>query len=175
MPHMHLRGTSAKYVATYPDGKTETLLSVPDYDFNWQSVYRFAEPLKIPKGTKLTWIGHWDNSADNPRNPDPTKEVRWGLQTWDEMQNGWMEVGVDEAEASDDSRRKPLARSSSQGASPCGFASATSTPTTDAPLPIPARIASNEEFIPPPQSPQQKEYEARARRHQRARPPSGRA
>ena len=92
MPHMHLRGTSAKYVATYPDGKTETLLSVPDYDFNWQSVYRFAEPLKIPKGTKLTWTGHWDNSADNPRNPDPTKEVIWGLQTWDEMQNGWMDV-----------------------------------------------------------------------------------
>lgn len=92
MPHMHLRGVSAKYVATYPDGKTETLLSVPDYDFNWQSGYRFAEPLKVPKGTKLKWIGHWDNSADNPRNPDPTKTVLWGLQTWDEMQNGWMEV-----------------------------------------------------------------------------------
>jgi peroxiredoxin len=92
MPHMHLRGTSATYVATYPDGKTETLLSVPDYDFGWQSVYRFAEPLKIPKGTKLTWSGTWDNSPDNPRNPDPTKEVIWGLQTWDEMQNGWMDV-----------------------------------------------------------------------------------
>jgi hypothetical protein len=92
MPHMHLRGSSARYVATYPDGRTETLLSVPDYDFNWQSVYRFAEPLRIPKGTQLTWIGHWDNSADNPRNPDPSKEVRWGLQTWDEMMNGWMEV-----------------------------------------------------------------------------------
>jgi peroxiredoxin/mono/diheme cytochrome c family protein len=92
MPHMHLRGTRAKYVATYPDGKIETLLSVPDYDFNWQSVYRFAEPLPVPKGTKLTWTGWWDNSADNPRNPDPTKEVRWGLQTFDEMQNGWMEV-----------------------------------------------------------------------------------
>jgi peroxiredoxin/mono/diheme cytochrome c family protein len=92
MPHMHLRGISARYVATYPDGRSETLLSVPDYDFNWQSVYRFAEPLRIPKGTKLTWIGRWDNSADNPRNPDPAKEVRWGLQTWDEMQNGWMEL-----------------------------------------------------------------------------------
>ena len=94
MPHMHLRGVSAKYVATYPDGKRETLLSVPDYDFNWQSVYRLAEPLRVPKGTKLTWTGWWDNSADNPRNPDPTKEVRWGLQTWDEMQNGWMELVV---------------------------------------------------------------------------------
>jgi peroxiredoxin len=92
MPHMHLRGVSAKYVATYPDGKTETLLSVPDYDFNWQSIYRFKKPLHIPKGTKLKWIAHWDNSADNPRNPDPRKEIRWGLQTWDEMQNGWMEI-----------------------------------------------------------------------------------
>jgi peroxiredoxin/mono/diheme cytochrome c family protein len=92
MPHMHLRGSSARYQATYPDGRTETLLSVPDYDFNWQSVYRFAQPLLMPKGTKITWTGGWDNSADNPRNPDPAKEVRWGLQTWDEMQNGWMEV-----------------------------------------------------------------------------------
>lgn len=92
MPHLHVRGISAKYIATYPDGRTETLLSVPDYDFNWQSVYRFQEPLKIPKGTQLRWIGYWDNSPDNPRNPDPTKEVYWGLQTWDEMQNGWMEL-----------------------------------------------------------------------------------
>lgn len=92
MPHMHLRGTSAKYIATYPDGKTAVLLSVPDFDFNWQSNYRFKEPLHIPKGTKLTWISSWDNSPDNPRNPDPKKDVRWGLQTWDEMQNGWMEL-----------------------------------------------------------------------------------
>jgi peroxiredoxin len=92
MPHMHLRGTSARYELTYPDGRTETLLSVPDYDFGWQSGYRFDKPLPIPKGSKLSWIGHWDNSADNPRNPDPSKSVIWGLQTWDEMQNGWMEV-----------------------------------------------------------------------------------
>jgi len=91
MPHMHLRGTSAKYVATFPDGRQETLLAVPDYNFNWQSVYRFKEPLLAPKGTRITWIGTWDNSADNPRNPDPERDVRWGLQTWDEMQNGWME------------------------------------------------------------------------------------
>jgi peroxiredoxin/mono/diheme cytochrome c family protein len=92
MPHMHLRGVSARYEMTYPDGTAQTLLSVPDYDFGWQSVYRFAKPLDIPKGSKLTWIGGWDNSADNPRNPDPKKPVFWGLQTWDEMQNGWMEV-----------------------------------------------------------------------------------
>jgi len=92
MPHMHLRGVSARYVLTKPDGATETLLSVPDYDFGWQSAYRFEKPLLIPKGSKLTWTGHWDNSDDNPRNPDSTKAVYWGLQTWDEMQNGWMEV-----------------------------------------------------------------------------------
>ena len=92
MPHMHLRGLSARYVLKRPDGTSETLLSVPDYDFGWQSVYRFAQPLAVAKGSKLTWIGHWDNSAHNPRNPDPEKRVHWGLQTWDEMQNGWMEV-----------------------------------------------------------------------------------
>ena len=92
MPHMHLRGISARYELTRPDGTTETLLAVPDYDFGWQSVYRFAEPLKVAKGSKLTWTAHWDNSAENPRNPDSTKAVHWGLQTWDEMQNGWMEV-----------------------------------------------------------------------------------
>jgi peroxiredoxin len=92
MPHMHLRGISARYEFTSPDGTQEILLSVPDYDFGWQSVYRFEKPLWIPKGSKLKWIGHWDNSADNPRNPDPTKTVYWGLQTWDEMQNGWMEL-----------------------------------------------------------------------------------
>jgi peroxiredoxin len=92
MPHMHLRGVSARYVMSYPDGTTRTLLSVPDYDFGWQSVYRFEQPLQVPKGSKLTWAGRWDNSEDNPRNPDATKAVHWGLQTWDEMQNGWMEV-----------------------------------------------------------------------------------
>ncbi len=92
MPHMHLRGISARYDLTRPDGTTQTLLSVPDYDFGWQSVYRFARPVPVPRGSKLTWTGHWDNSSDNPRNPDPRKPVFWGLQTWDEMQNGWMEV-----------------------------------------------------------------------------------
>jgi hypothetical protein len=92
MPHMHLRGTSARYTLKKPDGTAETLLSVPDFDFSWQSVYRFEKPLLIPKGSKLTWTGRWDNSADNPRNPDPKKAVYWGFQTSDEMQNGWMEV-----------------------------------------------------------------------------------
>jgi peroxiredoxin len=92
MPHMHLRGLTAHYELTRPDGTRETLLSVPDYDFNWQSVYRFAEPIRVSKGSKLSWVGVWDNSPDNPRNPDPTREVRWGEQTWDEMMNGWMDL-----------------------------------------------------------------------------------
>ena len=92
MPHMHLRGVSAKYVATYPDGRTETLLSVPDYDFNWQSVYRFRKPLEIPKGTKLTWSGTGTTRPTIRATPTRRKRSRWGLQTWDEMQNGWMEV-----------------------------------------------------------------------------------
>jgi peroxiredoxin len=92
MPHMHLRGLTARYELTRPDGSRETLLSVPDYDFNWQSVYRFVQPIKVSKHSRLRWIGVWDNSADNPRNPDPTREVRWGEQTWDEMMNGWMDL-----------------------------------------------------------------------------------
>lgn len=92
MPHMHLRGLRARYTLTRPDGVAETLLFVPDYDFNWQSGYRFRTPIQAPKGSKLIWSAAWDNSADNPRNPDPGKDVGWGLQTWDEMQNGWMEL-----------------------------------------------------------------------------------
>ncbi len=91
MPHMHLRGTAARYVLELPDGTSETLLSVPNYDFNWQSVYRFKEPLSVPKGARLTVTGVWDNSEDNPNNPDSTREVPWGEQTWDEMLNGWVD------------------------------------------------------------------------------------
>ena len=74
----------------YPDGKRETLLSVPRWDFNWQNVYRFEEPIKVPKGTKLHAVAHWDNSANNPLNPDPKKSVKFGLQTWDEMMVGFV-------------------------------------------------------------------------------------
>ncbi|MBM3840845.1 MAG: redoxin domain-containing protein [Verrucomicrobia bacterium] len=91
MPHMHYRGVRAYYEAKFPDGRTERLLSVPSYDFNWQSVYRFREPLFTPKGTTITFTGFWDNSRDNPLNPDPTRAVPWGEQTWDEMLNGWLE------------------------------------------------------------------------------------
>jgi thiol-disulfide isomerase/thioredoxin len=96
MPHMHLRGKDFLYEAIYPDGKKEVLLSVPKYNFNWQSVYRCTEPIAIPKGTELHCIAHFDNSAKNLNNPDATKAVRWGDQTWEEMMIGWIEYYHDD-------------------------------------------------------------------------------
>jgi len=89
MPHMHLRGKSFHYEAIYPDGRRETLLDVPRYDFNWQLSYVFPEPKLLPKGTELHCTAHFDNSAANLANPDPTKTVTWGDQTWEEMMIGW--------------------------------------------------------------------------------------
>ena len=89
MPHMHLRGRDFKYIAKYPDGRTEILLSVPNYDFNWQHRYRLSKPLPMPAGTKLECVAHFDNSIHNPANPDPTKSVQWGDQSWEEMMIGW--------------------------------------------------------------------------------------
>jgi hypothetical protein len=97
MPHMHLRGKDFTYRATYPDGRIETLLSVPRFDFSWQSTYRLAEPLHLPKGTRINCTAHYDNSADNPANPDPKKSIRWGDQTWDEMMIGYVDFYWDEA------------------------------------------------------------------------------
>jgi peroxiredoxin len=88
-PHMHVRGKSIRYEAIYPDGRREVLLNVPHWDFNWQLDYELAEPKLMPKGTVLRCEAHFDNSAANPANPDPTKWVRWGEQTWDEMLIGW--------------------------------------------------------------------------------------
>lgn len=85
LPHTHLRGKSWEYTATYPDGRTEVILAVPNYDFNWQTDYVFAEPLKLPKGTKIRAVAHYDNSAANKANPDPKVDVKWGDQTWEEM------------------------------------------------------------------------------------------
>ncbi len=103
-PHMHLRGKDFLYQAIYPDGRKETLLSVPRYDFNWQSVYRLAEPLAIPKYTKIHCIAHFDNSANNPNNPDPTKNVYWGYQTWEEMMTGWLDYYLDDENPLDNTR-----------------------------------------------------------------------
>jgi mono/diheme cytochrome c family protein len=90
VPHMHWRGKDYWYELIYPDGRHQTLLSVPRYDFNWQSVYQAAEPIRVPKGTRLHAVAHWDNSHNNLFNPDPNKEVHWGLQTWEEMMVGWV-------------------------------------------------------------------------------------
>jgi hypothetical protein len=93
-PHMHVRGKSMEYRATYPDGTTEVLLSVPKYDFNWQLTYQLKQPRKLPKGTTLEVIAHYDNSPNNPANPDPTAEVRWGDQTWEEMLAAFVDFSI---------------------------------------------------------------------------------
>ncbi len=92
VPHMHTRGAWMKYEALYPDGKRETLLSVPRYDFNWQIEYRLAEPKRMPAGTWILCSGGFDNSTRNPHNPDASKRVRWGEQSFDEMFIGFMNV-----------------------------------------------------------------------------------
>jgi hypothetical protein len=84
-PHMHFRGKYMSYTAEYPDGKSEVLLSVPKYNFNWQFSYRLTEPLFLPAGTRLVAKGAMDNSDRNPFNPDPSKPVHFGLQTKHEM------------------------------------------------------------------------------------------
>ena len=90
-PHMHLRGKSARYVAKYPDGTEEILLDVPRYDFNWQTHYKYpAGGKKIPAGTEIELTMAWDNSADNPANPDPTKTVVYGGPTTSEMMFGFV-------------------------------------------------------------------------------------
>lgn len=90
-PHMHVRGKRVKYEAFYPDGHRELLLSVPDYDFNWQIGYALAEPRLLPAGTRLVVSGAFDNSPQNLANPDPTARVRWGDQSWMEMFVGFLD------------------------------------------------------------------------------------
>jgi hypothetical protein len=94
-PHMHLRGKDMTFTATYPDGKQQILLSVPKFDFGWQTDYWLAEPLLLPKGSKLHVGAHFDNSAGNKANPDPAATVRWGDQTWEEMMIGFFTYTVD--------------------------------------------------------------------------------
>jgi peroxiredoxin len=95
MPHMHVRGKDFLYTAVYPDGRSEILLSVPSYDFSWQSAYRLAEPKRIPKGTRIDCLAHFDNSPDNPANPDPSQTVTWGEQSWEEMMIGYIDYYED--------------------------------------------------------------------------------
>jgi hypothetical protein len=89
MPHMHVRGKAFTYTAVYPDGHSEILLNVPKYDFNWQHTYIPKEAIALPKGSRLDCVAYFDNSEKNKYNPDPSKIVRWGDQTWEEMMIGW--------------------------------------------------------------------------------------
>jgi len=91
MPHMHVRGSAFRYEMVAPDGTSETLLDIPHYDFNWQLSYRYADPLFAPKGSRLRATAWYDNSTGNPANPDPTRTVKWGPQTYDEMMLGYLE------------------------------------------------------------------------------------
>lgn len=90
-PHMHLRGKDMRFEVTYPDGRKQTLLNVPRYNFHWQQTYKMSTPLFIPKGTRMAIIAHFDNSANNSYNPDPSKTVRWGEASEMEMMDGWVE------------------------------------------------------------------------------------
>ena len=94
-PHMHVRGTDMTYRLEYPDGRKEIILNVPRYDFNWQLGYELATPIKVPKGTKFVATAHYDNSANNKFNPDPSRTVYYGNQTWEEMMQPFFGVVVD--------------------------------------------------------------------------------
>lgn len=94
-PHMHLRGKSMKWWVTYPDGREEVILDVPEYDFNWQLQYELETPLKVPAGSKITNVAVYDNSPGNRWNPAPEKPVYWSQQSWDEMYQPTTQFSVD--------------------------------------------------------------------------------
>jgi hypothetical protein len=94
-PHMHLRGKSFEFRVVPPNGEPQVLLSVPRYDFAWQLQYYLAEQLSLSPGTRIECYARFDNSPNNPANPDPTKEVRWGDQSWEEMMVGTVDVAID--------------------------------------------------------------------------------
>ena len=94
LAHMHVRGKAFRFDLIHPDGREELLLDIPRYDFNWQLRYDFREPKLIPKGGSLRITAVYDNSAGNRANPDPSKTVRWGQQTSDEMMIGYLEYVV---------------------------------------------------------------------------------
>lgn len=95
MPHMHLRGKRFDFEIVAEGGRGETLLRVAPFDFHWQLTYWLAQPRLLKRGTRLRWTGYFDNSANNPRNPDPAATVRWGEQSWEEMMIGFFDVAVD--------------------------------------------------------------------------------
>jgi len=110
-PHMHLRGSGFGLEVTYPTGEHETLLDVPRYDFNWQMSYVLEKPRLLPKGTRLHMTAFYDNSPNNKYNPDPTKEIYWGEQSWEEMITGFFDmtipVGVDPSKVLPAPPRRP--------------------------------------------------------------------
>jgi hypothetical protein len=93
-PHMHVRGKAFEYRANLPDGRSEILLRVPNYDFNWQLYYYLARPMLLPKGTEFVCTAWFDNSSGKPGNPDPTAEVLWGPQSWEEMLAGFFDIAT---------------------------------------------------------------------------------
>lgn len=99
LPHTHVRGMRWSIAMVDPDGTEKTILSVPKYDFNWQTDYVFTKPIHLAKGTKLRTSAWYDNSAGNKANPDPTKDVTWGDQTWEEMQFTAFTFTIDEPAA----------------------------------------------------------------------------
>ncbi len=94
VPHMHVRGKAFAMQVKLPDGEVKELLSVPNYDFNWQLTYRLKEPIKLPKGSQVLATGWFDNSPNNKFNPDATQVVKWGDQSWEEMMIGFFNVSV---------------------------------------------------------------------------------
>jgi hypothetical protein len=100
-PHMHLRGKAFEFNRILngktDDSRPETMLRVSRYNFHWQLSYRLAQPIALTKGTRLAWTAWYDNSANNPLNPDPSAEVHWGEQSWEEMMVGFFYVAVDPA------------------------------------------------------------------------------
>jgi len=95
LPHMHFRGKDFEYRLVLPNGETQTLLRVPNYDFNWQLAYKPAEDIVVPAGSRFECTAHFDNSPNNPNNPDPKASVRFGEQSWEEMAIGFMDLAVD--------------------------------------------------------------------------------
>jgi hypothetical protein len=93
-PHMHLRGRAFQYDIIYPTGETETILKVKDWSLNWQLSYKLEKPMQLQAGTKIRATAWWDNSANNPANPDPKADVKWGEQSWEEMLIGFVDVAV---------------------------------------------------------------------------------
>jgi hypothetical protein len=94
-PHMHLRGKAFQYEIIYPTGETQTILKIENWSLNWQLDYKLAKPIELQPGAKVKATAWWDNSPNNPANPDPKKDVKWGEQSWEEMMIGFFDVAVD--------------------------------------------------------------------------------